>query len=442
MAKQNYSIAISIDTKTSTIHSFSIVGKNKNSITHQVKNYSCPYFDDTFFKIFKDTVSDFVKEVPSKSVRKISLILPDNMVAMDTINVPTMRSAAATKRALDATLGEIYRNFGDMKIQSFISAQNRQYTTFSTAAVQKRILTSIYSICSENKLLVNTTTYASSATVGALSALNPKLKNASYLFLDIKETYSRYIFVVNGRAVGFYYLPFGIDFITRPRYIQEDMLFDHTMGELTVLNAKEKAKAKKLTVLAEENNEGEVGMTVSEDSGAKESSLQIDGAEIVEKVTEENDETDEAEETDEPEETYGTENPGATEPFSMTVGQHIDTPKYMAKKMPRKIPKFMQRPIPESEEEITKENFRVFVKWALSLLGTNEKIVTLGAPSFVCVNLPQNLSEVLDSVNAEKEENGIEFRGIGVDCISPNILSNLDLYGGFFPKMIHPSNKF
>ena len=44
----------------------------------------------------------------------------------------------------------------------------------------------------------------------------------------------------------------------------------------------------------------------------------------------------------------------------------------MAKKTPRKLPMFMQRPIPDTPEGIAQENFRVFAKWALS---TNETAV-------------------------------------------------------------------
>ena len=434
MAKLNYSTTISIDTRRSVIHYYSMLGNDVSTIEHKVKSYSGMLMDDAFFERFKAATAEFAAETPSESVRKISLVLPDNAVALDTINVPTMQYRNSTKNALNLTLGEIYRNSNDLKVMTHVAAQNKQYTTFCTAAIQKRLLTSLYSICSENKLLVDTTTYAASSTVSALSTLNPKLKNATYLFLDVKSTYSRFVFVVNGRAAGFYTLPFGLEFLCRPKYVQEDMLFDHTMAELTVLNARERAKAKKLTVLAtdeqsEEQGEGTDGEVQPEEM-LIDDILDEEDRMIAAEIEEAEAEAEEAEKED-----------AIAEPFSMTSGQQIATPKVMAKKTPRRLPKFMLRPIPETEDGIVCENFRVFVKWALSLIATNEKITQLGMPEFVCVNVPKAISYVLDSANEEQEENGIEFRGIG-DNISHKVLYNLELFGGFFPKTIHPANKF
>jgi len=424
MAKLNYSTTISIDTHRSVIHYFSMLGNDTGSIEHRVKNYTGMVLDDAFFNRFKDATAEFVAETPSESVQRVSLVLPDNAIALDTINVPTMQYRSATKNALKLALGEIYRNVDDLKVQTHLAAQNRQYTTFSTAAVQKRLLTSLYSICAENKMLVDTTTYAASSTVSAVSTLNPKLKNATYLFLDVKGTYSRFVFVVNGRAVGFYSVPFGLEFLARAKYVQEDMLFDHTMAELTVLNARERAKAKKLTVLAEEepnSQNTEAASLLTED-------------ELFSATVAEDDGPGDEEEFEEP------ENPIA-EPFAMTSGQQIAAPKVMAKKTPRRLPKFMQRPIPETEREIVCENFRVFAKWALTLLANNEKITQLGMPEFVCVNIPSAVSYVLDAINEEQEENGIEFREFSVGKCNRRVRYNLELFGGFFPKAIHPANK-
>ena len=418
--KLNYSTTIAIDTKHSTIQYFSMLGNDQASIVHNVKSYSGFTFDEAFFTRFKEVIGEFVAETPSEAIRKVSLILPDNAVATDTVNVPTMRSKKATKDALDLALGEIYRNRPDLKISYHQAAQNRQYTTYSTSAIQKKILTGIYSICSENKMLVDTTTYAASSTVGAISSLNPKMKNSNYLFLDIKDTYSRFIFVVNGRAVGFYQLPFGLEFLGGHRYIQEDMLFDHTLAELTVLNAREKAKAKKLTVLAEQSDD-----TADAEQGSN------DAAD-----SEPHDDPDFLEEPElEPADEM-------SEPITLAEGNRVVTPKVMAKKTPRRLPKFMQRPVPETAEDIVNENFRVFVKWALSLLVSNDKLVGLGAPECVCVNIPERLAFAIDHYNAEKEDGAIEFRRFAAPDASETVISNLELYGGFFPKAIHKCTKF
>ena len=449
--KLDYHTTIEIDTRRSTIHSFTMVGNDLSTVKHHVKSYTGGHFDDAFFLRFKEVLGEFAADAPSESVRKISVVIPDNAVATDIVNVPTMRSKAAIKNALNITLGEIYKNFPDLKVQNHVSAQNRQYTTFSTAAVQKRILTSLNAACSENKLLAQDITFASAAAVAGAVALNPKLKGASYLLLDIKDTYSRFVFVVNGRASGFYTVPFGLEFLSAPKYVQEDMLFDHTMADLTVLNAREKAKAKRLSVLAEiepeivEELQPEAMAEAETDPDDAAIEAEINAADAENEVAKAmaNAEAEaEAEEEEDDFEDKKDITEEIAEQFAMTAGHRIATPKYMPKKTPRKLPKFMQRPIPETEEEIASENFRVFIKWALTLIASNEKITDLGSPEFVCVNIPENLAYLLDKANEEREESGVEFRKIRDAAIDPTVAANLELYGGFFPKSIHSLNKF
>ena len=421
-----------IDTRRSTMHCFSMIGTDPATIDHKVKSYTGLITDEAFIGKFKDAVAEFVAETPSERVRMVSLVLPDNAVAMDAVNVPTMRNRNLTQNALNLALGEIYSNFGELKVRSQVAAQNKQFTTFTTAAVQKKLLSELYAVCAEHKLLVDTTTFAAGSAAAAITALDPKMKNASYMLVDVKDVYTRFVFVAGGKAVGYYILPFGLEFLARGKYVQEDMLFDHTLGELTVLNAREKAKAKKLTVLAEQQEQQEE----QEEETPAEPAEPAAPAE----PQEPDEDDEEIEDIEEPEPAPGVMEM-LSETFSMNVGQRIVTPKIMAKKTPRRLPKFMQRPIPETPEGITEENFRVFVKWALSLIASNEKLTTLGKPECVYVNIPQSLSFVLDKANEELEENGVEFKLLDNGEYDANVLVNLELYGGFFPRAINSANR-
>jgi len=431
--KDALNTTFAIDTRRSTIHCFSMLGVDPSTIDHKVKSYTGLITDEAFVTRFRDAVAEFVADTPTERVRMVSLILPDNAVAMDVINVPTMRNRALTRNALNLAMGELYMNLGELKVHAQTAAQNRQFTTFTTASVQKKLLTDLYSVCAEHKLLVDTATFASGAAAAAVTALNPKMKNESYLLVDVKDIYTRFVFVANGKATGYYILPFGLEFLARPKYVQEDMLFDHTQGELTVLNAREKAKAKKLTVLAEQaEQQEETAEELNEPAPA--------AAEPVPAAPEDDDE--DMEDIEEAEKANAGVIEMITETFSMTAGQRVVAPKVMAKKPPRRLPKFMQRPVPETEEEIACENFRVFVKWALTLIASNEKLTALGKPESVYVNIPQMLSYVLDKTNEELEENGVEFKLLDNGECDANVLVNLELYGGFFPRAINPANRF
>ena len=412
-----YSTTIAIDTERSVFHFYSVI--DGATVTHNKKGFAGGAFDDDFFSRFKDAVREFAENNPSQHVRKVTVVLPDNAVLTDMVKVPTMSGIGQTKKTLDVTLAGLYRNYKELKLLSYTAAQNKQYSTFALAAVKKSIASAIYAACAESKILVDTLTYAAASTIGGAVAANPKLRGATYLFLDVKDVYSRFIFVVNGKPVGSYTLPFGYEFLKKPRVIGEDMLFDHSYAELTVLNARERARAKKLTVMADINDD--FSLSYDEDEEAE--------AEVAETETAPEAETAGTAESVE----------SAAEDVPAAPGSRQ---KIFTRKNPRKLPKFMQREVPETPEGILAENFRVYVKWALTLIHENGKLTELGAPTFVCVNLPEELLPVLESANSEADENGIGFVPLISNSVDSTSRLNLELYGGLNPKYISSSSKF
>ena len=406
MQKSSFSATIAIDTARNVFHFYSMIDGDKTTISHYIKGYTGSQLDDNLFLKFKDAVREFAQKVPSDTVQKVTVVLPDNAVTIDTVRIPTIKGSSQTNRALDTVLRGLFKNYDDLHVIANIEEQNKQYTTFSIAAVQKQIVSSIYAACSENKLLVDTLTFASSASIGTAMMLHPKLKTASFLFLDIKDAHSRFVFVAKGSIVGYYHLPFGLEFLRRPTVTREEMLFDHSYAELVVLNAKERAKSKKLAeeALKEGNEEAVIG------SEEEESDVSL-----------ESDESNDEENSS----------------ISLGLNQNV-----FVKKTPRKLPKLIQREISKTEEGIAYENFRIFVKWALTLINGNERLVELGEPEFVCVNLPKDLAHLIDKVNEEEQENGISFIRLPTVGEKLAVVSNLELYGGLFPKQISSSGKF
>ena len=83
--------------------------------------------------------------------------------------------------------------------------------------------------------------------------------------------------------------------------------------------------------------------------------------------------------------------------------------KVLEKKMPRKLPQFMLRPVPTDADGVVQENFRIFVKWALSLIQNNTLLTAPNAPKCVLVNLPQSFDHVFQAMTEEEKENGLPF---------------------------------
>ncbi len=396
MAKTDYSLTIAIDAHNSTFHFYSTPKGDGSSVKHVVKGYGGGHFDEAFFGKFKEAIKGYVAENPANGIRKAAVILPDSAVLTDTVKIPAMKGFGQTQKALEATLGGLFKNYQDLRITSSACAQNKQYVTYFIAAVKRQIVSSVYAACSENKVLADTLTFASNSAICGATAIDSKLKNKSYLFLDIKDTYSKFIFVANGKTVGSYFLPFGLEFLRKDSVVPEDMLFDHSYAEISVVNAREKAKSKRLSILAPDAAIEEDEDSESTDGETSEQTATADG---------------------------------------------FDDRKVFRKKM-RKLPKFMQREIPETAEGVLYENFRIFIKWALTLIRDNEKLTELGKPEFVCVNIPDDLAAVLNKVNEEEEENGIAFHAFRHGNADSAVTANLELYGGLFPHAISRTGKF
>lgn len=401
MAKQNYSITIAIDDKHSVFHFYTMyendktAGNNKNTINHYKTSFSTNAYDNDFFEKFKIAVKQFVLDNPFEEVRKITVIVPDNSFLIDSVKVPTMKGMGQTRKALEVTLRGLYKNYNDLKVATTIRNQNKQYTTYLITVILKTIASSIYSACSENKMLVDTLTYSSNTLVSAAVTLNSKLKNGTYVLVDIKDIFTKYVLVCNGNVIGFYNLPFGMEELRRKRVIKEDLLFDHSASEIMVINSREKARAKKLTVMAMDAVYEDESLDDIE--GYEEQDIQI----------------------------------------NEKTGDNVKT--YIKKA--RKLPKFMLRETPTNAEGVTYENFRIFVKWALSLVESNKKNFEQNEVDSIYVNIPSDLHFVLEKANSEMENEIRFYPLIKDDTIDESIYNNLELYGSLFPKAMNNRGK-
>lgn len=388
---------IAIDTDKETVHFYWCDETDKQMQHHGAESYRARPFDDEFFEKFDAVLKRYREKTPNAQLSKVALVLPDAVFFTDTIIVPSL-NRAATKNALTLALSSLYQDHADFKINTYPVAQNKQVATFGAVGLRRDIIARLEQVCAANQISVQGITFASNATVNTAMALNSKLRSASFLLMDIKDDVTRFAFVVKGKTMGYYALPFGTSMLYKTRVAAEDLLFDHEPGELLVLNAKERAKAKQLTT-------------------------SIDAAEA-----------DEAEDEDGRE-----ENPFTDE----QENQNFEiTGDFLPKKSARKLPKFMLRPQPQSKDEYVQENFRLFVKWTLDLLNNNEAIVSLGTIDTVYVNMPSDYTALLDAVNAEAAENKVTFLPAADAHTHEQTLANAELHGGFFINLYNRINVF
>jgi hypothetical protein len=391
---------IAIDIDGETIHFYSAEKGNQKNIHHDAQSYRARPFDDEFFEKLGHILKLHCEQNPSEQLQKVSLILPDQMFLMDTVNIPTIQKSAM-QTSLGVAVRNIYKNADALEYKTFSAAQNKQFTTYGLVAVRKELITKLKAVCSSHQISIGNITFSANAAANGAFVLNPKLKNSSFILLDIKEKTARFSVVIKGRTVGYYSLPFGYSILSRTRLAAEDLLFDHSPAELLVLNAKEKAKAKQLTV------------------GEEVAAMDALDPEL-EEIAEEPEKAFEIDEDD----------------FETKYSAGLN------KKTARKLPKFMLRETPTSREAYVYENFRLFMKWTLDLYNNNSSLMNLGAVDTVYVNMPADNAFLYPMVNAEAEENKLKFMPLLESRNQDIVTENLDLFGGFYVKQYNKINNF
>ena len=351
---------------------------------------------DEYFNALSEKLAEFIGEHPLLQNASAAIILPDGSVALDTVSIPNARGIKVLD-SLNTNIKTFYKNSSELKINKAVISSTKQSTLYGISMLRLVTYSSYIKACQAAKLLPDAVTFNTNAAVNGVLALNSKLRTASFLLLNIKNGRSTFAFVNKGKTVGSYSLPFGYEVLSDNKVVTDDVLIDHYTAELAVINAKEKAKAKKLTM-----------------ASADDVNLDSDG-----ETFEGSDDFEQA---------------GAGIDYNQ-----VDT---LSRRAAKKTPKFMQRPTPEDEQGFVCENFRIFEKWALNLLRENTTIMSGAKPEAVYVNLPDEMSFVFDKVNEEAEENGVTFEKLDLHGETGIICENLDLYGGFFVSQYNKNNNF
>ena len=392
------SMVIAIDDYEKQIHFYSINEDDKSTIKHDIEIYRTNLFTDEFYEKFNEILKLYREKNPDLSMQKVALIVPDRVILFDSINVPVIKKAMTG--SLTTLINSLYKNNEQLKFNNILLGQNKQYATFSVVAMRKEIIVKLKKICDENEVGVNAITFNTNSIVNGAINFNPDLKTDSSIVVDMKLNNTYMAFIVKGKVCGYYPLPFGSSMLYKSRLAAEDLLFDHSSGELLVLNAKERAKSRALTTFDQM-------VTLNED--------------------EESTENNNTEATDEERESFA---------FDKKTG---------AKKVARKLPKSMLREVPKTREEYVFENFRVYMKWAQDLISFNPSLSDHGKPNKVFINMPKEFDYLFEMANNEMNKVGVEIEYkplISDDVYDENIANSLELYGGLYSKMYNKTNCF
>lgn len=447
-------------------------------------HFSTCIFSDEFFEEAQKLLEEYFQRKPSLRNLSAFVILPDRAVGFETFNLPNM-AKSKSQQALETEMNNLYegRHRGK-KINQFVLLQNKQYTIYGAIYFDKKLINKIYKLLTEVKVFPKMTTYSGNALLDCALNFAPRLRGKSFVFADMHADYTEIVVAGKGKTQGVATIPHGSALLRSDKVESEYMQTDHQMGEIAVINAREIARAKALTqsvdadpsVIPEgatiadyavdnESQAGEYSGMVQAETAAASADAKDRLAVSADSLNEEDrDEQDDdiseegglsVEEVDEGRLADGAAEAVAQETDGVSGSQenaeengegNIFKPKKIKvyRKMPKRYPKFMMREIPETEQGIRYENFRIIMKWILLYARQAELTEYMIKPDFVVVNMPAELYPLLEQANAEqKESEGIEFRPFSAsEKFVPEIKENLDLFGCLFAGHYNKHHNF
>lgn len=436
MASNGANVIIGIDTVNARVKMLTVMGTAYQRAEIEYFDFDRKLIDSGDYVSALDSV--FASYDMSKlQGTNVHIVLPNNLVAFDYVGVPTM----SKNKMLDAVRVEfqaLYKNHESLQMIPQPINSSKRNALYILLMANRAMVNGMAQVFTTKKIPVKVKTFEGNALVNAALQLRSKARRSNFIFVDIKEDYTSIAVVNKERTVGFQNLPYGYSILSRSEVNNEQMLIDHDVAELAVLNATELARKKKLTIDAAEAEEAEEEARRAEEEAARlaaeEAAKQAEG-EVEQKsesqlVQEQEQQAVDAEFAD-----YNDEAPKVEEVKKPAV-------KVFAKKVPKALPMFMQRPIPETEEGFILENFRIFEKRILLLKKHCEYDQIMPTPDFIFINMPQEFAFIVDALN-EDEDNGIEFRYFSPETENaPAVTENLDLLGAAFAGTWNRFNNF
>ncbi len=313
----------------------------------------------------------------------VDFVLPHQMYGVDFMTLPNIKSRQL-EDAYKAKLRSMFKNYEDLEFQKQI-IQSGKTITFRVMFVRRVILDE----CKDGfaRLNINIARFIPEgvAVQEQAAKLDASVKRGSSILLNIGDQES-FMCAYNGEVMyGGLPIPFGVRALADNRLMYEKALAHTESAELIVINAKERAKATKLT-------------------------MAIDLEEEIDDSVPSEDETIEKDPARPDLTKAGTDATNAAAPEAPE--EEEEEVKTLRKSAVRVLPKFMRREEPTTREGYVLENFRMFEKRILMLareLSLGEYFAKI---ENVYVVLPKGYEFVIESMKVENP--GLKWKGIFV----------------------------
>lgn len=489
--RKQLNLIIGFDTINYNLKIMRVLSRDTHSVKVDFVSVNQDYFiRGEWEKILAEGLPEYMSKQSFDQSFAVHLVLPDGVIGADVFNVPTLQRAKM-ETALETSLKDLYFFYNDYKFNKAIVSSNKTNTTFEVIMASKSLLNRVYKSLNELKLYVKNATFAANATVNAALALRPKNKKQSFIMLDISPESARVIAVSGGQTVGWKQLKFGYNVFAYEKVMIENNIVFNDIAQIAVINATEKAKKKKMTEQIEEDEDDaaiieENALVVNEIDKHSEEINKIDNSDLAnvidsaEAIRAEKDKNAVLSENANASGAVITENSaenvnaannssantsdnGSAEAAATSTEAKPETAAQEAKpeakpeaktevkpepvkvkayqRKIKKLPAYMQRPVPETIEGVRVENFRLFVKHVMLMKMQIEQGGIYTVPQYALVNMPKDYAYIIDETNKEDDDNGFEFRFFEPEKEDNVELSeHLDLFGALFMNQFNKNN--
>ena len=435
MAQAGNNMIVGVDTTNARVKVMTIPGMTISRAQIEYYDFDRKLMDAGDYVSILDSV--FASMDPSVFAQNaISLVLPNTLVGFDFVGIPTM----PRQKMLDAVKIEfnaLYKNHDSLMMIPTPILSSKKNALYILLIANRALVNGMAQIFTQKKAQVKLRTFESNSAVDAVLQLRPKTRKASFIYVDIREDNTIFAVVNKERTVGYQNLPYGYSILSRTEVNSEYMLTDHDVAELAVINAQEIARKKKLTIDQAEAEELEQQMLEAEEEARRKAEEEAAAAALFEATgVDPNADTRSEEEiaAEEAQKALDEEFAEYNDDQPQEVVPEIKRPqvKVYAKKAPKALPMFMQRPIPETEEGFISENFRIFEKRILLLKKHCDYDNIMPTPEFIMINMPKEYEFIIEQLNQD-EDNGIEFRYFDPQEDEPPVVAeNLDMVGALY----------
>lgn len=435
MAQAGGNIIVGVDTTNARVKVMTVPGTAYQRAQIEYYDFDRKLMDSgDYVSILDNTFASF--DPGTLAQNAISIVLPNTLVGFDFVGIPTM----SRQKMIDAVKVEfkaLYKNNESLMMIPTPLVSSKKNALYILLIANRALVNGMSQIFTSKKAQVKVRTFESNAAVDAILQLRPKTRRSSFMYVDIREDNTILAVVNKERTVGYQNLPYGYNILSRSEVNNEYMLIDHDVAELAVINAQEIARKKKLTVDQAEAEELEEQAREAEEEARRKAEEEAAAAVIAEATgidPNADTRTEEEKAQEEAQQAIDAEFAEFNDEQPQEAAPEVKKPavKVYAKKAPKTLPMFMQRPIPETEEGFISENFRIFEKRILLLKKHCDYDNIMPNLEFVMINMPQEYSFIINQLN-EDEDNGIEFRYFDPQADEPPVVSeNLDLVGALF----------